>query len=102
MDASTQNTLEYGAVLTEILKQPNGAPLDVATQVALLYAVSQKLLPHGMSLEKVRAFKTDFPEMLKAEHPLLLHEIETTGVLNEENEKTLRAALKDWLQGARA
>ena len=102
MDVSTQNTLEYGAMLTEILKQSNGAPLPMSTQVVLLYAVSQKLLPHGMSLEKVRAFKTDFPEMLKAEHPLLLHEIETTGVLNEENEKTLRAAVTAWTQGAMA
>ena len=102
MDVSTQNTLEYGAMLTEILKQSNGAPLPMSTQVVLLYAVGQKLLPHGMSLEKVRAFKTDFPEMLKAEHPLLLHEIETTGVLNEENEKTLRAAVTAWTQGAMA
>ena len=102
MDASTQNTLEYGAVLTEVLKQSNGAPLDVATQVALLYAVGQKLLPHGISMDKVRAFKTEFPAMLKAEHPLMMHEIETTGKLSEDSEKTLRAAVREWTQGAKA
>ena len=102
MDASTQRTLEYGATLTEILKQPNGAPLPMPVQAALLYVVEQKLLPPGLSLEKVRAFKAGFPELLRARHASVLRDMENSGQLSEENEAALKAAVAEWAQEAKA
>ena len=100
MDASTQATLEYGATLTEILKQSNGAPLPMPVQVALLYAAEQKLLPQGISLDRVRAFKREFPKFLGTRYPNVMRDIAGTGLLSEESEENLKKAVAEWAQGA--
>lgn len=100
MDASTQNMLEYGAMLTEIIKQPNGAPIKMSVQVALLYAITQKLLPHGMTIEQVVAFKKAYPEILEARYPACLQALSKTGELSAEVEQSLRRAAAEWLTEA--
>jgi len=44
IDKETRRTLEHGRRIREILKQPQGAPLEVAEQIAVLLAASEGLL----------------------------------------------------------
>ena len=69
MDAATQDKLHYGELLTEMLRQPNNAPLPMPIQVALLYAGTRGLFPKSAGAQLVRAFKDAFPKYLLTSYP---------------------------------
>jgi F-type H+-transporting ATPase subunit alpha len=56
LDASTQKLLQRGARLTELLKQPQYAPLTIEEQVLVLFAGVKGYLD-GVSVNKVGAFE---------------------------------------------
>ena len=97
MDAATQSMLHYGALLTELLKQPNNAPLSNASQVALLYAVTRKLLPDDAGLDLLRAFKEQFPAYMDSAHPHIRNAMEQTGDMDEEVRQEVTQAVREWL-----
>ena len=97
MDAATQSMLHYGALLTELLKQPNNAPLSNASQVALLYAVTRKLLPDDAGLDLLRAFKEQFPAYMDNAHPHIRNAMEQTGDMDEEVRQEVTQAVREWL-----
>jgi F0F1-type ATP synthase alpha subunit len=51
-------------MLMELLKQSNNAPLGMAFQVSLLYALTRTIIPHEAGVETVKAFKTEFPKYM--------------------------------------
>ncbi len=97
MDASTASTLEYGAMLTEMLKQPTGHPLPMEEQVALLYAVTRKLLPRDMQVEGVRAFRDQFCGFLREKYPAALIDLAEGEDLTESIEAGLKEGVKAFL-----
>jgi len=98
MDSATQATLHFGGLLTELLKQPNNAPMENAVQVCLLYALTRKLLPKNASLDLLRSFKAEFPGYLRNAHPYILSAIEGSGRLDDDTQRDLRAAIDAWLE----
>ncbi|MEG0766835.1 MAG: F0F1 ATP synthase subunit alpha, partial [Clostridia bacterium] len=96
MDRSTQDLLEYGERLTEMLKQRNFAPLETTVQVAMLYAVSRGLLSKQMPLTQLRAFKREFPTLLMERHPQIARIICATGDWSEPVEREIRQAVEEW------
>jgi len=70
LDKSTQQQLDRGLRLTELLKQPQYQPYDLADQVALIYAGTEGLLD-AVEVERVaewrdgflRAFSTQFADL---------------------------------------
>ena len=100
MDASTQAMLEYGNMLTEILKQPNSAPLSTGIQVALLYAVTRKLLPRDLPLDKLKRFKAELPPILIERYPMSLHDLENGGPITPNAERELKHIVDAWLKEA--
>ncbi|MEG2621318.1 MAG: F0F1 ATP synthase subunit alpha [Clostridia bacterium] len=97
MDKSTQDMLEYGAMLTEMLKQPNGHPLSMPVQVAMLYVVTRKLLPKNMPVDKLQKLKRELPELLENNYPMSLRETESSGKLTPEVEETFRRIIAAWI-----
>jgi F-type H+-transporting ATPase subunit alpha len=59
LDKSTQQQLDRGLRLTELLKQPQYQPMRVSDQVALIYAGTNGLLD-AVPVERVAEWKDDF------------------------------------------
>jgi F-type H+-transporting ATPase subunit alpha len=97
MDASTQDMLQYGSLLMELLKQPNNAPLDMPVQVSLLYAITKNVLPHKTDLGTLRAFKTKFPAFLTQRYPHVINALQEKGAFDDTLEAELTQAVKAWL-----
>jgi len=89
LDAATQSLLNRGQRLTELLKQGQYVPMDIAEQVATVYAGVRGHLDK-LDVTKVTAFEAGFVEHIRTAHQDLLAKITTDGKLTEETEATLK------------
>ncbi|MFM7195316.1 MAG: F0F1 ATP synthase subunit alpha [Bacteroidota bacterium] len=71
LDASTKLTIERGRRNTEILKQPQYAPVPVEEQVAIIFASTKGYLDK-VPVSKVRDFEKEFLGLMKAQHQNIL------------------------------
>jgi F-type H+-transporting ATPase subunit alpha len=90
LDKVTQNQLNRGQRLTELLKQPQFQPLTAEHQVAILFAGTQGLLD-DVKVDSVRAFEDGFHKYLDSAQTSLLKDIAEKKALDDD----LRAKLKD-------
>ncbi|MEF9922113.1 MAG: F0F1 ATP synthase subunit alpha [Anaerovoracaceae bacterium] len=88
VDAGTKRQLEHGAVLMEILKQVQYAPIDVAHQVMIIYAAINNYL-EDVPIGKIRNFEKDLYLFLDEEFPEIGQTIHKTGDLDKETEDLL-------------
>ncbi len=93
LDADTKARLALGERIVAVLKQKNEAPVEVANQVCILYAVT------GGYLNKVEVARIpDFEERLRefmegGQYVSVLEAIRATGKLEKETEEQLKEAL---------
>ena len=97
MDASTRDTLRYGAILTELLRQKDGDPMPSTSQIELLFAATQGLLPHDTPPERVQKFKREFPAYMDARDPEGVKALREQDVITDAFAKTMARAVKEWL-----
>ncbi|MDP2684856.1 MAG: F0F1 ATP synthase subunit alpha [bacterium] len=95
LDETTQNQLELGKRLTEILKQGQFAPVPVANQVVILYAAVNGLL-NDISVEKIKEFEDAFNNHLNTSAKELLSEIEKVGEITDEIETKIKQTIEDF------
>jgi F-type H+-transporting ATPase subunit alpha len=95
LDKVTQNQLNRGQRLTELLKQPQFKPLTAAQQVAILYAGTQGLLD-DVDVKDLRAFEDGFYPYLDASAPAILSDIATKKALDDDLRKRLTDAINDY------
>ena len=88
LDASTQQLLNRGSKLTELLKQDQYSPLTVAEQVVSVFTGVKGYLD-DVDLSKIKSFEKDIIEKIKSEKPEILENIQSSGKLEEEAEKSL-------------
>ena len=74
LDKATRSRIDRGQRLTEILKQPQYAPVPVEKQVMIIYAATTGYLD-DVSLDKVGAWETAFYSFMDASHPDIGQEI---------------------------
>jgi F-type H+-transporting ATPase subunit alpha len=92
LDAVTQRLLNRGARLTELLKQPQFAPLKSEEQVCVIYAgINGYLDP--LPVAKVRAFEDGLLRVLRAAHQDLLDAIRDKKELTAEISAQLKAVV---------
>lgn len=96
MDAATQDMLNYGERLTEILTQKNNAPIATPVQVAFLYAMSRGLIPHTIDMALLRRFKAEFPGQLREQYPALVAQLSAKSELTLEVEEGIQRAVDAW------
>ncbi|HEX5257920.1 MAG TPA: F0F1 ATP synthase subunit alpha [Sphingomicrobium sp.] len=94
LDASTQKLLARGARLTELLKQPQYAPMPVEDQVASIFAGTQGFLD-SVDVKDVTRYEAAMLSFLRSEKPDILTKIRDTKTLDDDT----AAALKDALTG---
>ncbi len=97
LDKVTQNQLNRGARLTELLKQPQFSPLTAAQQVAILYAGTQGLLDN-VEVSDLRAFEDGYYPFLDSAHPDILSDIATKKALDDDLRKRLTDAINEYKQ----
>jgi F-type H+-transporting ATPase subunit alpha len=92
LDVSTQKLLARGARLTELLKQPQYAPLQAEEQVCVLYAGTRGYLD-GVAIADVARFEAELLARLRGDKAGLLQAIRAGKVLTPELEDKLKAML---------
>ena len=88
LDASTQQLLNRGAKLTELLKQDQYSPMTVAEQVISVFTGVKGFLD-DVDLDKIKKFEKDIIEKIKSDKPEILELIQSSGKLEEDAERTL-------------
>ena len=95
LDASTQQLLNRGAKLTELLKQDQYSPMTVAEQVISVFTGVKGFLD-DVELGKIKKFEKDILEKIKSEKPEVLESIQSSGKLEEESEKILSEIIQEY------
>jgi F-type H+-transporting ATPase subunit alpha len=89
LDADTKARLMQGERIVEVLKQDKNSPVDVALQIAIIYAASNNMLA-GVPKDRIHDFECELFEYIKASHDEWIKDIHETGVLSKENEELLK------------
>jgi len=95
LDQSTQELLAQGERITEILKQEQYHPIDMAHQVIILYAATQKLLL-DIPVSKVRDFKRQFIEYIDRYHMDLVDTIRKKEDITQDEMARIREVVTDF------
>lgn len=97
LEASTQKLLSRGARLTELLKQPQYSPLNMAEEVVSIFAGVRGYLDL-IEVKNIQRFMDDCLRLLKIEKPQILADINKSGQLNPDQEKELELFLTELCQ----
>jgi F-type H+/Na+-transporting ATPase subunit alpha len=95
LDKATQAQLARGQRLVEILKQPQYRPMDIASQVLVIWAASNGFTD-DIAIEDVRAFESELLKFIENSHPGLLQSIREKKNLTDEIKSDLKQALTDF------
>jgi F-type H+/Na+-transporting ATPase subunit alpha len=97
LDAASRAQLDRGERVTELLKQPQGAPVPVERQVAAIWAATTGRLDE-VPVEDVRRFEAEFVDYLSREHSAVLESIRSTGQLSDDDASLLEQAIDTFKQ----
>jgi F-type H+-transporting ATPase subunit alpha len=95
LDKATQQQLNRGRRLVEVLKQPQYQPMAAEKEIMILFAGSQGYLDQW-PVEAVSEYEKQMLEYMESKHPDLLQEIKDTGDISDELESKLTAALDEF------
>ena len=98
LDASTQQLLNRGAKLTELLKQDQYSPMTVAEQVISVFTGVKGYLD-DIEIGKIKQFENDIIEKIKSEKPEIIESIQSSGKLEEETEKLVIQVIEEYKKG---
>lgn len=96
VDETTQQQIEKGVRLQEILTQDPNNPLSLSEQVVILFA-SQESFLETIPLKEIRAFERDLFTFLHKKQNDLMEEIELNHVLTEEMKTRLKEGIGSFL-----
>jgi F-type H+-transporting ATPase subunit alpha len=95
LDKATQQQLNRGSRLVEVLKQPQYAPQSVQQQVVILYAGTQGFLDQ-VPVPDVRTYEEELHRYMDTRHGQLLEAIGQKKTLDDQIKGELNAALKEF------
>ena len=96
LDADTKAGLGLGERIVAVLKQKNNAPVEVANQVCILYAVTNGYLK-DVSVDQIPEFERRLASFMEQRYGDVLDAIRSTGKLEPETEEKLQKALTELL-----
>jgi len=95
LDEATLKQLDRGKLVTELMKQPQFAPLSVAEQAITLFAVNKGFFD-GVEVPRALAFESALRQHVRSKYKDLFERIETTKDLGADDETALAAAIEDF------
>jgi len=96
LDAATQQLLNRGVRLTELLKQGQYVPMPIEEQVAVIYCGVRGFLDK-LDPAKITDFEKAFLEHIRATQQSLLSTIAKDGHLSEASDKALNKVVVDFM-----
>ena len=96
LDDATRKQLERGQRVTELMKQPQYSPMNVAEMAVSLYAVNEGYLD-DVELNKVGAFEAALIAHMNQSHGDLMNRVVESGDWNGEFADAFKAALDDFV-----
>lgn len=98
LDKTTQELLDYGHRLVELLKQPLYHPFSMADEVIILHCAQKKLML-DVPLNEIAQFRSDLLSYFSANHPEIISEINEKKVFSDELGEKITAAAKEFKAG---
>jgi len=95
LDKASMAQLNRGARLMELLKQPQYSPMEMADQVASIFAGNNGFLD-PLPVDKVKAFESGLLSHLKAKHPAILKDIKEKNDLTDDTKAKLTSAIQEY------
>jgi F-type H+-transporting ATPase subunit alpha len=95
LDKSTQNQLERGKRLTEILKQPQYQPMPVENQVLIIWTVTNGLAD-DVAVEDLKRFEDGLFNFMENSHPSVLQTMRDKKSIDDDLKASLREAIEDF------
>jgi len=89
LDAATQSLLSRGVRLTELLKQGQYVPMDIAEQVAVIYCGVRGHIDK-VDPAKITDFEKAFVAHMRANHQDIIDDIKATGQLTDATDAKLK------------
>ncbi|KAG7161312.1 ATP synthase subunit alpha-like [Homarus americanus] len=96
LDASTQQLLNRGVRLTELLKQGQYVPMAIEEQVAVIYCGVRGHLDK-MDPAKITKFEQEFMGMMKTSHQDILTSIAKEGLITPDVDAKLKKIVVDFI-----
>uniref|UniRef100_A0A1W7RAZ6 ATP synthase subunit alpha n=1 Tax=Hadrurus spadix TaxID=141984 RepID=A0A1W7RAZ6_9SCOR len=96
LDAATQQLLNRGVRLTELLKQGQYEPMPIEDQVAVIYTGVRGHLDK-LDPTKIQKFEDEFLQHIRSLHKDLLKIIATEGKISEDTEAKLKKVVVDFI-----
>ncbi|MDY6299022.1 MAG: F0F1 ATP synthase subunit alpha, partial [Selenomonadaceae bacterium] len=95
LDKATRQTLDRGAHMTELLKQPQYSPLDAADQVIGIFAAAEGYTDE-IAMENMARFESELVETVHRAIPELADEIRSGKKLRPERLTQLRGVIEEF------
>ncbi len=95
LDKSTQNQLERGKRLTEILKQPQYQPMEVEKQVFIISAVTNGLAD-DVAVEDLKRFETELTSFVESSHPSVMQTMRDKKSIDDDLKASMKEAIEDF------
>ena len=97
LDPATQEQIQYGKGLTELLKQPLCHPMSLHEQVISLVVANNRLLL-DVEIPKIKEFQKDMLTFFEQKHPEIVQELEEKKVLSDELKQSILSAAAEFKQ----
>jgi F-type H+/Na+-transporting ATPase subunit alpha len=95
LDKVTQNQLNRGQRLTELLKQPQFSPLSSEKQIVMIFSGTNGYLD-DLAIDQIRDFEVGLYKYLDGSQTALLNDIITKKTLDDDLKSRIHAALKEY------
>lgn len=95
LDKATQQQINRGRRLVEVLKQPQYRPMPAEKEVMILFAAANGYLDKWPE-KTVSEYESQMLEEISANHPEHLQEIKDTGAISDELSEKLKKALDEF------
>jgi F-type H+-transporting ATPase subunit alpha len=99
LDEATRKQLERGKMVTELMKQFQYSPMNVAEMAVTLFAVNRGYMD-DVEVKRALAFEAALQSFMKGKYAAIMDKIQSTGDLDADTEKQLAAAIDDFKASA--
>ncbi len=94
LDANTKSIIDHGARLTELLKQGQYLPLDLAHEVLSLFSAKYKFIK-DIPVENIREYEAALLRDFDQDYPNIIDELNKTATISPELEVSIKAAMTE-------
>ena len=97
LDEDTKNVLNHGAVLMEVLKQPQYTPYSTNRQIIELFAAKNRYL-ENVGLKNIRRCLDELYRIIDIQYHDILDELDNKKIISEELNKKINTVISEFME----